>query len=169
MKKASVLLVAMLCCTTLFIAGCPRAERLAEREQEESATTEQGTEQDSSQGSGIFTDLPGEIPVYPGADHLGSGRKITVSGLRVEGTIDGSTYHVEADYEDVAAWYRDQLSGALELSATISGERGSGRGTIFVLLSGTGIGAAVTVAAADDGPGTTINIGNWEGSMLEDG
>ncbi|MBN2028521.1 MAG: hypothetical protein JW854_17350 [Actinobacteria bacterium] len=167
MKKTSVLLVAMLCCAALFIAGCPRAERLADPERGDSATG-QGDDHETSQGSGSSTEAPGEIPVYPGADQLGSGRKITVTGLRVEGAIDGSTYHVEADYEDVAAWYRDRLSEALELSATISGERGSGRGTIFVLLSGTGTGAAATVAAADDGPGTTVNIGNWEGSILED-
>lgn len=167
MKTTAIILALLLCASALFIAGCPRGERLADREQEGPTETEQGAEQGSSQGSGAFAELPGEIPVYPGATQLGSGRKITVTGLRVEGTIDGSTYHVEADYEDVAAWYREQLAGALELSASISGERASGRGTIFVLLSGTGAGSAVTVAAADDGPGTTINMGSWQGSVRE--
>ncbi|RJP34075.1 MAG: hypothetical protein C4536_03385 [Actinobacteria bacterium] len=164
MKATVVILTVLLCGTALFVAGCPRAERLAGSEE---AGTSGETGESSAQGSGAFTEVPGEISIYPGASQVGSGRDITVSGLRIEGTIDGATYHVEADYDDVAAWYREQLSGALEFAATVSGERGSGRGTIFVLLSGSGIGTAVTVATAEGGSGTTINIGSWQGSVQE--
>lgn len=178
MKSTVILVAVLLCGTALLVVGCPRTrdtdssgdpEGWAAVEHESADGSEsaegQASGDASSQESGAFTDLPDEISVYPGAIQLGGGRETTVTGLRVSGTIDGSTYHVDAAYDEVAAWYRNQLTGERELSATISSERGSGRGTIFVLLSGTGAGAAVTVASADDGPGTTINIGSWNGSI----
>lgn len=166
MKSTTLLLVALLAATAMLVAGCPRVERLKEAAGQGS---EAGSGESAGQGPGLAAEVPEEIGVYPGASKVGSGREFTVSGLRVEGTVRGTTYHVDQGYDEVAAWYRDQLQGEVELAATISGARGSGKGTIFLLLSGTGVGAAVTVAAADEGTGTTINIGEWEGSVREGG
>lgn len=137
--------------------------------QEGSGETEvspQGGGADSASPEGE-SEVPEDIPVYPGAQYKGEGGSASFSGIRAEGTVEGTSYFTSDAYDTVVSWYRERLSGAKEIAGTVSGNEGQAGGVVFLLLSGEGLGAAVTVSTAEGGYGTWITIGEWKGTRVK--
>ena len=177
MKRGITTILVLAIALSLLIAACgsdgtetvtgEAGVAVQENGEEVTSSSEESTMDEASpEGEGSFYR---DIPVYPGAQLEGEGGAAAFTGTRAEGTVEGASYFITDPFDTVASWYREQLSGAKEITGTVSGSDGQAGGVVFLLLSGEGLGAAVTVSAAEEGYGTWITIGEWQGTRIKMG
>ena len=177
MKRSPAILLVMLIALSLLVVACAGEETKTETDEagvavsgsdEETATSSEGTPNEgvsSEEGS----EVSGDIPVYPDAQFEGEGGAAAFSGTRAEGIVEGASYFTIDPFDTVISWYRERLSGAKEITGTVNGSDGQTSGVVFLMLSGEGSGAAVTVSTVEGGCGTLITIGEWQGNRVKMG
>jgi len=166
-KAIIFILVMLLAAFSLMVAACGGGDAGTKAEEPGMTTEEGGGESEAPQEG--ESEVPEDIPVYPGARYEGEGGGASITGTLAEGSVEGAAYFTSDPYEMVASWYREQLSGAREISGTVHGAEGQAGAVVFLLLSGEGAGAAVSVATAEEGYGTWITIGEWKGTRVKMG
>jgi hypothetical protein len=177
MKRALMIALILVIALTLLVVACSSGETETGTDEADVAIQESGDETTSSseesttdevshEGGGSFYE---DVPVYPGAQFKGEGGAAAFSGTRAEGTVEGASYFTSDSLDTVVSWYREQLSGAKEIAGTVSGTDGQASGVVFLLLSGEGLGAAVTVSTVEGGYGTWITMGEWQGTRVKMG
>ena len=177
MKRALMIALILMVVLSLLVVACGSDETKT-GDDEAGVAVDEGSEEMTTSSGGTTTDdtspeegteVSGDIPVYPGAEWKGEGGAASFSGTRAEGTVEGASYFTSDPLDTVVSWYREQLSGAKEIAGTVSGTDGQASGVVFLLLSGEGLGAAVSVSAAEGGCGTWITMGEWQGTQVKMG
>jgi len=177
MKRALMIALILVVVLSLIVVACSSDETKM-GDDEAGVTVEENGEETTASSEGTPTEskppdeersVSGDIPVYPGARFEGEGGAAAFSGTRAEGTVEGASYLTGDSLDTVVSWYREQLSGAKEITGTVSGSDGQAGGVVFLLLSGEGLGAAVTISSAEAGYGTWITIGEWQGTRIKMG
>ena len=176
LKRGITVIFVLLITPSLLAAACSSDGTETATGEADVEEQENGEEAVSSQESTIDEvsteeegEFYGDIPVYPGARFEGEGGEAAFTGTRAEGTVEGASYFTTDPLDTVVSWYRQKLSGAREITGTVSGSDGQASGVVFLLLSGEGLGAAVTVSAAEGGYGTWITMGEWQGTRIKMG
>jgi hypothetical protein len=177
MKRALMIALILVIALTLLVVACSSGETKTGAD-EAGVTAEEGGEETTTSSEESATEdaspeeessVSEDIPVYPGAQWKGEGGAAAISGTRAEGTVEGASYFTTDSLDTVVSWYREKLSGAKEIAGTVSGPDGQASGVVFLLLSGEGLGAAVTVTSGEEGYGTWITIGEWQGTRVKMG
>jgi hypothetical protein len=177
MKRALMVALVFVVILSLLVVACGSdgtesktdAADVAVQENGEEVTTsseESSTDEAPAEGGG---EVYGDVPVYPGAQFEGEGGAAAFTGTRAEGTVEGVSYFTTDPLDTVTSWYREQLSGAKEIAGTVSGTEGQASGVVFLMLSGEGLGAAVTVTSGEGDYGTWITMGEWQGTRIKMG